>query len=222
MRRKQLYTLDHRLLLVIEEPILTRLKTGYYWMPRRRRMLRCMLTRRTVTASDVPTLRTPTEMKPPASRGRQAFYTSVATWFGSGVDSARSLFHLRYSLRGLCSQWNVKATARPPDTALFRDCLSFGRLAEWLLAAYRDHQFGISDGLDQQMRRTNLIIPNVFVSIAISSTESLNWNGQGIKKTVSFKTDDSGSSIRGFSLVGAVAATAQSHVPKPACVQPGL
>jgi catechol 2,3-dioxygenase-like lactoylglutathione lyase family enzyme len=33
MRRKQLYTLDHRLLLVIEEPILTRLKTGYDLMP---------------------------------------------------------------------------------------------------------------------------------------------------------------------------------------------
>jgi hypothetical protein len=39
MRRKQLYTLDHRLLLVIEEPILTRLKAGYDRMPRRRRML---------------------------------------------------------------------------------------------------------------------------------------------------------------------------------------
>ena len=46
-----------------------------------------------------------------------------------------------------------------PDTALFRGCLSFGRLDEWQLAAYRDHQFGISDGLDhRQMRRTNLII----------------------------------------------------------------
>jgi hypothetical protein len=39
MRRKQLYTLDHRLLVVIEEPILTRLKTGYDLMSRRRRML---------------------------------------------------------------------------------------------------------------------------------------------------------------------------------------
>ena len=39
MRREQHYTLDHRLLLVIEEPILTRLKTGYDLMPRRRRML---------------------------------------------------------------------------------------------------------------------------------------------------------------------------------------
>jgi len=39
MRRKQLCTLDHRLFLVIEEPILTRLKAGYDRMPRRRRML---------------------------------------------------------------------------------------------------------------------------------------------------------------------------------------
>jgi hypothetical protein len=39
MWRKQLYTLDHRLLLVIEEPILTRLKAGDDPMPSRRRML---------------------------------------------------------------------------------------------------------------------------------------------------------------------------------------
>ena len=68
MRRKQLHTLDHPLLLVIVEPILTRFETGNDRMPRRRRMLGCMLARRTVTASDVPTLRTATEMKPPTFR----------------------------------------------------------------------------------------------------------------------------------------------------------
>ncbi len=68
MRRKQLHTLDHPLLLVIVEPILTRLEAGNDRMPGCRRMLGCMLTRRTVTASDVPTLRTPTEMKPPTFR----------------------------------------------------------------------------------------------------------------------------------------------------------
>src|SRR6202044_3309977 len=68
VRRKQFHTFDHPLLLVIEEPVLTRLKARYDRMPCRRRMLRCMLTRGTVTASDVPTLRTPTEMKPPAIR----------------------------------------------------------------------------------------------------------------------------------------------------------
>ena len=46
-----------------------------------------------------------------------------------------------------------------PDTALFCDCLSFDRLAESQLAAYRDHQFAIPDGLDHmQVWRTNLII----------------------------------------------------------------
>jgi hypothetical protein len=39
MRRKQLHTLDHPLLIVIEEPILTRLKAGYDRMPYRSRML---------------------------------------------------------------------------------------------------------------------------------------------------------------------------------------
>jgi hypothetical protein len=46
-----------------------------------------------------------------------------------------------------------------PDSALFRDCLSFDGLADWQLAANRDHRFGISDGLDhRQMWWTNLII----------------------------------------------------------------
>ena len=55
MRRKQLHTFDHPLLLVIEEPILTRLEAGNDRMPCRRRMLGYMLARRTVTATDVPT-----------------------------------------------------------------------------------------------------------------------------------------------------------------------
>ena len=66
--REQLHTLDHPLLLVIVKPIFTRLEAGNDWMPGRRRMLGCMLTRRTVAASDVPTLRTPAEMKPPTFR----------------------------------------------------------------------------------------------------------------------------------------------------------
>ena len=68
MRRKQLHTLDHPPLLVIEEPILTRLEAGNDRMPCCRRMLGRMLARRTVAATDVPTLRTPTEMKPPTFR----------------------------------------------------------------------------------------------------------------------------------------------------------
>ena len=68
MRRKQLLTLDHPLLLVIEEPILTRLEAGNDRMPCRYRMLGCMLARRTVATTDVPTLRTPAEVKPPTFR----------------------------------------------------------------------------------------------------------------------------------------------------------
>jgi hypothetical protein len=62
--------------------------------------------------------------------------------------------------------------------------------------------------------------PNVYVAVAFSSTESLNWDGKVQRKTVNFKTNDSGSSIKGFSLVGAVAASPEPNVPKPACVQP--
>src|SRR5579863_3046571 len=63
MWRKQLHTLDHPPLLVIVEPILTRLESGDDRMPCCRRMLGRTLARRTVAATDVPTVRTPTEMK---------------------------------------------------------------------------------------------------------------------------------------------------------------
>ena len=95
VRRRQFHTPDHPLLLVIEEPVLARLKAGYDRMPGCRRMLRCVLTRRTVTASDVPTFRTPAEMKPPPSWRCQAFHTPIATRLRSGVDSAQTLFHFR-------------------------------------------------------------------------------------------------------------------------------
>ena len=96
MRWKQLHTLDHPLLLVIVEPILTRLEAGNDRMPCRCRMLGCMLARRTVTATDVPTLRTPAEMKPPSFRRCQAFHTPNATRLRSGVDPAQILFHFRF------------------------------------------------------------------------------------------------------------------------------
>src|SRR5580698_10978032 len=58
VRRKQFRACDHRLRVVIVEPILTGLEAGYDRMSRRVRMLSGMLIRRTVTASDVPTLGT--------------------------------------------------------------------------------------------------------------------------------------------------------------------
>src|SRR5260370_1021519 len=126
-----------------------------------------MWTRRTVTASDVPTLRTSTEMKPPASGRRQAFYTSVATWFRSWVDSARGLFHLRFSLRGLVRNRMSSQQQDLPDISLFRDCLSFGRLAEWQLAGFRGHQFAISDCLGHRnMWRVHPAQPNGFSTLA--------------------------------------------------------
>src|ERR1700733_16167425 len=99
MWRKQLHTLDHPPLLVIVKPILTRLEAGNDRMACCRRMLGGMLARRTVAATDVPALRTPTEMKPPAFRRLQAFDTAIATWLRSGVDSALFFFHFQSSFR---------------------------------------------------------------------------------------------------------------------------
>jgi hypothetical protein len=65
MRWKQFHALDHCLRFVIVEPILTRLKAGDNRMPGLCRMLGSMLAWRTIAATDVPTLRTPTEVKPP-------------------------------------------------------------------------------------------------------------------------------------------------------------
>src|SRR5580692_6236121 len=58
-----------------------------------------MLTRRTVTASDVPTLRTPAQMKPPTFRRCQAFHTPVATWFRSGIHSTMIFLHFAIPLK---------------------------------------------------------------------------------------------------------------------------
>jgi len=97
MRRKQPHTLDHRLLFVVVEPILTRLKAGNDRMARHHGMLGCMLAGRTVAASDMPALRAPAEMKPPTIRRSQAFHTPIAYRLRSGVDSALNSFHFDLS-----------------------------------------------------------------------------------------------------------------------------
>ena len=110
---KQLHTLDHPPSPVIVEPVLTRLEAGNDRMPCRRRMPGRMLTWRTVTASDVPTLRTPAEMKPPASPRCQAFDTSVATWLRRGVDPAAILLHFDVPFECRMSSKELKAPAKP-------------------------------------------------------------------------------------------------------------
>ena len=100
MRWKQFHTLDrdHALLLVIVEPVFARLKAGNDRMPCCGRMLGCMLTRRTVTATDVPTLRTAAEMKPPAIPRRQAFDTSLAAWIRRGINPGQIILHIDFFL----------------------------------------------------------------------------------------------------------------------------
>jgi len=153
MRREQLRPLDHPLRLVIEEPILTGLEAGNDRMPRRCRMLGCMLARRTVTATDVPTLRTPAEMKPPTFRGRQTFHTSIATRFRSRVNSARTLFHFRFSFRVLCSQIISSHQQDFPGPTLLRSCLGLGRFTKWQFLANRDDQLAISYRFGHELDR---------------------------------------------------------------------
>jgi hypothetical protein len=164
MRRKQPRTLNHLPLFVIVEPILTRLEGGNDWMPRCRGMLRSMLTRRAVAASDVPALGTPAEMKPPTFRRRQAFHTPIAAWPRSGVDSAlislhfniSSLSNVTFSVSQLPGQWTLNSAPcvrashsrlvffqRQPDFAIGRwywRCRGFAgawyRVRTTLLAMY--------------------------------------------------------------------------------------
>jgi len=120
VRRKQLHTLarDHALLLVIVKPILTRLEAGNDRMSCRCRMLGCMLTWRTITASDVPTLGTPTEMKPPTFRRCKAFHTSVATWFRSEIKSALILLHFDFSIRRCMSNEALRLLLAPTEAQI--------------------------------------------------------------------------------------------------------
>ena len=97
MRGKQLRTRNHCALLVIEEPILAGLETGNDRMPGRSRVFGRMLARRTVAATDVPTLRTPAQMKPPTFRRRQAFDTPIATRLRSRVNSVVIFLHFEFS-----------------------------------------------------------------------------------------------------------------------------
>jgi hypothetical protein len=69
VRRRQFRTLNHSLLLVIKKPIFTGFKAGNHRMSCSRRMSRCMLARRTVTASDMPAFSAPAEVEPPPFGG---------------------------------------------------------------------------------------------------------------------------------------------------------
>src|SRR5580704_7859718 len=81
-------------------------------MPGRVRMLGGMLIRRTVTATDVPTLGTAAEMEPPVVRRRQAFYASVAARLRSRINSAPILRHFDLSFWCCVSSKQFKVSAR--------------------------------------------------------------------------------------------------------------
>src|SRR5208283_2267084 len=115
-----------------------------------------MLARRTVAATDVPALRTPAEMKPPAFGRRQAFHTSVATWFRSGVDSALILLHRDLSFRRRMSSNEFKPSSHQqdlPDATLLRRCLSLGRFTKRQLLANWDYELAIAHRFGHELER---------------------------------------------------------------------
>src|SRR5579871_5909405 len=125
--RKQLHTPDHRPLLVIVEPILTRLEAGNDRMPCCRRMLGRMLARRTVTATDVSTLHAATEMKPPAFGRRQAFDTPIAARLRNGIDSALLFFDSQFP--SVSWQPNSASSCAPSATSRSSELASSADLA---------------------------------------------------------------------------------------------
>ena len=76
-----------------------------------------MLAWRTIAATDVPTLRTPTKMKPPTVRRRQALYAPSATGLRSGVDSALVFLHFRIYPRFRSDVFRLRTFA-PADCEL--------------------------------------------------------------------------------------------------------
>jgi hypothetical protein len=116
MRRKQLRTLDLSPRLVVVEPVLARLKAGDDRMSRLCRMFGCVLARGTVAATDVPTLGTAAEVKPPTIRGRQTFHAPIATWFRSGINSAEIFLHCDFSSDIACQQRVPGASTTFPMT----------------------------------------------------------------------------------------------------------
>src|SRR5208282_4211362 len=115
-----------------------------------------MLARRTVAATDVPALRTSAEMKPPAFGRRQAFHTSVATWFRSGVDSALILLHRDLSFRRRMSSNEFKPSSHQQDLAdatLLRRRLSLGRFTKRQLLANWDYELAIAHRFGHELER---------------------------------------------------------------------
>src|SRR5271155_4209988 len=110
-----------------------------------------MLTRRTVTASDVPTLRTPAEMKPPTFRRRETLHTTITSWSRSQINSAVIFLHFDFLLGVACSSTNLSYQRDLPATTLCCRCLSLGRFTERRFLADWDYKPAISHGFGHEL-----------------------------------------------------------------------
>jgi hypothetical protein len=118
VRRRQHRTVDHLLFVKVEEPILARFETRNDWVSGSGRVLGCMLAGRSITASNMSALRTPSKVKPPTFRRLQAFRTPVAARFRSSVDSGPMFFHSRFFFPRCARQVHFTQPTKLPDTTL--------------------------------------------------------------------------------------------------------
>ena len=92
---------DHLLCLIVPEPGFAGLKACSDGMTRDVKMLRRMLTGRTVTTADVPTLSATPQVQPPSIRG-QTFDATIAARSHRGIDTRMMRFHAPSPAASLC------------------------------------------------------------------------------------------------------------------------
>src|ERR1700690_765899 len=86
--------------------------------------------------------------KPQRGARHQAFHTSVAAWFRSGVDSA-----VDFPLDVACPATSSSHQQDLSDTTLFCHCLSLGRFTERQFLANRDNQLAVAHGFGHELER---------------------------------------------------------------------
>jgi len=111
-----------------------------------------MLTRGAVTTSDVATLCTSTEVKPPTSRRREAFYTSVPLGFALRLIPRRFSLILNFPLMSRAGA-SLRHQQDLSDATFFHDRLSLGCFTEREFLADRDHEFAVAHRLGHEFER---------------------------------------------------------------------
>jgi hypothetical protein len=99
-RKRKGRRLDHRILPIVVKPIFARLKAGDDRMPALVCVLRGMLARRGVAATDMPALGTSPQVQPPRPVS-QALSASISARRRIGIDPRIFPFHSSHSFPGI-------------------------------------------------------------------------------------------------------------------------